>query len=304
MKSDIYQIVTDRIIAGLEAAQAEIAAGRVAELPWVKAKPLHPPMNVEGRPYNGVNWVVLSMLQQVFPSQVFATYKGWQAKGCQVRKGERGIPVTYWNTHKYRDTATGEDKQYAFIRGYTVFAGEQVEGYDVGKHMAESRAKLPNKAQAIAAADNAVKEYFARSGCGFRSGSNQAAYSSAADLVMMPAMAAFQSTEAYYSVMFHELGHSTGHDKRLARIGGKRFGDHAYAVEELVAEFSAAMMCARLGIESFNRMDHAHYVASWLRALKDNSKIAIGAAAAAQKAADMVLGKLVSEEASELAEAA
>lgn len=289
-KVDIYQTVTDRIIAGLEQAQAEIAAGIHCEMPWVRAASKHQPLSLKNRPYRGINYVILSMLGHVFPSQVFGTYKGWQDRGCQVRKGEKGIPVVFWKSWAVKDAATGEEKNIPLARGYTVFAGEQVEGFDCGKHLADAVLTMPNRAQAIAAADNAVKQYVAREGVTMAGHPTQASYSPAADRVFMPAMAAFHSTEGYYGTLLHELAHSSGHEKRLNRDLSKRFGSAGYALEELVVEFSAAMMCARLKIETETRQDHIRYIASWLQALRDNPKAAVSAAAAAQKASDCVLG--------------
>jgi antirestriction protein ArdC len=305
MSKDIYQTVTDRLLAALEQAKTDQEAGRSWEMPWVRVRAGGSPVSIHGSHYRGINFVILFMLGGVYPSQLFGTYRGWQQKGAQVRKGERGIPVIFWKFIKVRDPSSGEEKTMPFARGYTVFAAEQVEGYDLAKHQKTELAKLPSVAVRIGAAELAVKSYLEAQGIKLAHGGNRAFYAPSADQVQMPMLEAFRSTEGYYATLFHELGHSTGHEKRLNRQFGKRFGDHAYAVEELVAEFSAAMMCARMGINTMQRDDHAHYLASWLKALKDNPKAAVSAAAAAQHASDLVLGVAPAvEETEELAEAA
>jgi antirestriction protein ArdC len=304
-KVDIYQVVTDRVLAGLEAAQARAAAGHRYSLPWVTVGALHEPRSLQGRAYRGINYVLLSMLGSVFPSQTFGTYKGWQAKGCQVRKGEKGIPVIFWKMLPVQDKATGQDKVIPFARGYTVFAGEQVDGFDCAAHLAASQLQFPNRAVSIAAADAAVKAFCGREGLGLEGHPSRAFYAPSRDVVCMPPMAAFQDTESYYAVLLHELGHATGHEKRLKRDFSGRFGSSAYAFEELVAEFAAAMMCARLHISNEPRADHADYIANWLQVLRDNPRAAVTAAAAAQKAADYVLGEAAAvQDETELAEAA
>jgi antirestriction protein ArdC len=163
---------------------------------------------------------------------------------------------------------------------------------------------LPSVAERIEAAEQAFVDYQAQQGLSVRHGGNRAFYAPGADMVQMPLREAFRSTEGYYSVLAHELTHSTGHERRLSRQFGKRFGDRAYAVEELVAELGAAMICGTLGIEAEPRDDHADYIASWLRVLKDDKRAVVSAAAHAQKAADLVLAQSAVEAEHELHEAA
>lgn len=295
-KSDIYQRVTDRVIAGLEDALQRRNAGQGYKLPWTMSAAGGEPRSLHGRTYRGINWALLKMLAAVYPSQLFGTYTGWQERGGQVRKGERGIPVVFWKWLRVRDEETGDDTEIPFARGFTVFGAEQVDGFDLDGYMKRQAEALPNVAERIEAAERAFVAYQDRHGLPVRHGGGRAFYAPGADMVQMPLREAFRTTEGYYSVLAHELTHSTGHERRLARRFGKRFGDQAYAVEELVAELGAAMLCGSLGIEAEPREDHADYIASWLRVLKDDKRAVVTAAAHAQKAADLVLADIEAEE--------
>ena len=291
-RTEIFNRVTDRIVAALEKAQADMDAGLPWSMPWVQQGAAGAPQSVRGRPYRGINFAILSMLRGVYPSQLFGTYKAWQEKGAQVRKGEKGIPVIFWKFLTVADQATGEDKDIAFARGYTVFAAEQVDGFDLAAHQADAIAKLPHVAERLEHAETVMAAYATREAIQVSHGGAQAFYRPSTDSVQMPLREAFKSTAGYYSTLAHELAHSTGAEKRLDRNFSKstRFGDHAYAVEELVAELSAAMTCAALNIETETRVDHARYIASWLKALKADARAIITASSAAQKASDRVLG--------------
>lgn len=288
-KSDIYERVTDRIIAGLEQALERRNAGQGFTLPWAMTAAGGEPRSLQGRQYRGINWALLRMLASVYPAQLFGTYHGWQERGGQVRKGEKGIPVVFWKWLKVTDKDTGEPTEIPFARGFTVFGAEQVDGFDLDAYMKRQAETLPDVAERIEAAERVLADYQDREAVPLRHGGNRAFYSPGADVVQIPAREAFKSTEGYYSTLAHELAHSTGHQRRLSRQYGKRFGDHAYAVEELVAELGAAMICGALAIEAEPREDHADYIASWLRVLKDDKRAVVSAAAHAQKAADLVL---------------
>lgn len=132
-----------------------------------------------------------------------------------------------------------------------------------------------------------AEAFFAATGAVIREGGDRAFYSMAEDRVQMPPFVAFKEPEAYYATLAHELTHWTKHEKRLARdFGRKRFGDEGYAMEELVAELGAAFVCADLALTPAPRAEHAAYIASWLKALKDDKRAIFAAAAHAQRAAD------------------
>ena len=124
-----------------------------------------------------------------------------------------------------------------------------------------------------------------------RHGGNQAYYAPATDHVQMPAFQAFTDNVSYYSTLAHEHTHWTAKESRCDRQLGKRFGDHAYAAEELIAELGAAFTCAHLGLSTEPREDHAQYLASWLKVLKADSRAIFTAASKAQQACDWLIAR-------------
>jgi antirestriction protein ArdC len=301
--ADTYERVTTIIIEGLERAKAKRDSGQAWKCPWQNTAGNGTPISLHGRPYRGMNFVLLSMLAPVYPSQLFGTYRGWQEKGAQVRKGERGNLVILWKQLEKKDPDTGETESYWYVRGFTVFAAEQVDGFDLEKHFADQVAKMPNVAERLETAEQVMAAYCQAETLQVRHGGNQAFYSIDKDFVQMPLREQFHSTEGYYATLAHELAHSTGHEKRLKREFGKRFGSDAYAFEELVAELSASMTCAVLQIEQTPREDHADYIESWLRVMKEDKKAVFTAASKAQHASDMILKTFAVEE-TDLEEAA
>lgn len=218
-----------------------------------------------------------------FGSPLWMTYKQAQALGGQVRKGEAGSLVVYADRYTVGEPDEhGEEaeRKVAFMKGYTVFNVEQIDS-------------LPAKYTAPPALDRpplalhqAAEAFFAATGAMFRHGGNRAFYAPALDLIQLPPAAAFRSIESYAATKAHELIHWTGHPDRSARAFGQRFGDRAYAFEELVAELGAAFLCADLGITSEIQPDHAAYLSHWLQVLKADTRAIFSAAAHAQKAAD------------------
>lgn len=279
-KFDIYKTVTDKIVAALEDCEAW-------ERPWV-TDGANSPRSINGTQYSGINYMLLSIVGGFHTSQLFGTYKSWQAKSAQVRKGERGNMVIFWKWIERKNKDSGELERFPFLRYYNVFAAEQVDGFDLDGYLAEQKAKMPNKAQSIASADKAVKLYLAQEGLELRNGGARAYYAPTDDYIHMPAREAFKSTDGYYSTLFHECGHSTGHKSRLDRDLTGRFGNEAYAFEELIAELCAAFTCNRLGIVDEPRADHAPYIKSWLKALKNDKRAIFTAASLAKKASQYI----------------
>lgn len=284
MNSDIYQRVTDQIVAELEKGvrpwlkpwNAGHAAGRITR-----------PLRANGIPYRGINVLILwgAATAQGFTAPLWLTYKQAQELGAQVRKGEKGSLVVYANkiTRTEQDEQTGEDleRQIPFLKGYTVFNAEQVDGLPAHFYAVQAPTLDP-----VARIERA-EAFFAATGATIREGGNQAYYTAAGDHVQMPPFVAFNEPEAYYATLAHELTHWTKHPKRLDRdFGRKRWGDEGYAMEELVAELGAAFVCADLQLTPQPRQEHASYIASWLKALKDDRRAIFAAAAHAQRAAD------------------
>jgi antirestriction protein ArdC len=168
-----------------------------------------------------------------------------------------------------------------FTRGYSVFNAAQVDGYTPA---ADSDIPMPER---IAHAE----AFFQTIGADVRHGGNQAFYAPATDHIQMPPFPAFRDNLSYYSTLAHETTHWTAKESRCDRQLGKRFGDSAYAAEELIAELGAAFTCAHLGLSTEPREDHAQYLASWLKVLKADSRAIFTAASKAQQATDWMVAR-------------
>lgn len=278
-QSDIYQRITDRIIKAIEAG-----AG-VWRMPWHGGAdgmaPALPLNAVSKKPYRGINTVVLWTTAQAeaYPSGVWATYRQWTELGAQVRKGEKASPIIFWTIGDREQQRDAEDQEQGrrsqvFARCYSVFNAAQVDGFEVPI--------LPKRPQAERIAH--AEAFFAATGIGIRHGGNRAFYRPAEDHIQMPPFEAFHDPIAYYATLAHEATHATGHPSRCGRDLQARFGDEAYAAEELIAELGAAFLCADLALTSEPRPDHAAYVASWLKVLRNDKRAIFTAAAKAQEA--------------------
>ena len=216
---------------------------------------------------------------------LWGTFKSWKQKGASVNKGEKATQVVFWKSLNVSTTNpdTGETKieKRLMARGYYVFNVAQVSGY---KGASEPTEPLPLNAR-IAHAES----FFGQIPAEVRHGGNKAYCSRATGHIQLPEFAAFDTAEDYYSTRGHETVHWSGHPSRLDRTFGKRFGDDAYAFEELVAELGAAFLCGDLAISNEPRRDHAAYLASWLRVLKSDKRAIFTAASRAQAAVDFLV---------------
>jgi antirestriction protein ArdC len=274
-RQSVYEIVTRQILAELEKGV----------VPWRKPWRTLPPANlISKKQYRGINTFLLALAG--YGSQYWLTYRQAQALGGNVRRGERGTKIVFWKFDKYEtETADGEteNRTSAFLRYYTVFNLEQTEGLKALLALPPAR-PIESAETIIAGMPNAPA--YER---GFL-----ACYTPSTDTVTMPSPTAFHSQAEYYSTMFHELVHSTGHAKRLTREGFDRpqqFGSESYSREELVAEMGSAMLCGVAGIEQATLANSAAYLKSWIARLKSDSRLIISAASAAQKAADYIRGE-------------
>ena len=286
-KKDVYTRVTERIIADLEQGvrtwlkpwHSEHAAGRITR-----------PLRHNGTPYRGINILLLwgEALAKGYAAPIWMTFKQAQELGGHVRKGEHGSLVVYANRITKTETNdAGEDteREIPFMKGYTVFNVEQVDGLPA-HYYAQPVNPLP-LSERIEAADAFMKA----TGATIHHGGNSAFYAPARDVVQLPPFEAFKDKESYYATALHELTHWTKHKDRLERdFSAKRFGDTGYAREELVAELGAAFLCADLGITPDIRDDHAAYLGHWLNVLKEDKRAIFSAAAHAQRAADYLKG--------------
>jgi antirestriction protein ArdC len=281
---DVYSKITNRIVADLERGvrpwmrpwSAEHAAGRITR-----------PLRHNGIPYKGINVVMLwsAATTKGYACPLWLTFKQALELGGNVRKGERGELVVYANRitrTETRDDGEETEREISFLKGYTVFNGEQCDGLPA-HYTAKAEPPALTAMQRLEAADR----FFAATGIDIRHGGTRAFYAEGPDYVQMPPFETFRDPESYAATLAHELTHATKHSKRLARdLGRVRHGDEGYAREELVAELGAAFLCADLELTPEVREDHAAYIASWISVLKNDKRAIFSAAAHAQRTAD------------------
>ncbi|MCB2009558.1 MAG: DUF1738 domain-containing protein [Geminicoccaceae bacterium] len=284
-RADIYTRITSAIIEQLETGtrpwakpwNAEHLAGRITR-----------PLRASGKPYRGINVVMLWMAAEAkgYSAPIWMTYRQAAELGGQVRKGEHGTAIAYADKFRKTETAdSGEEveREIFFMKHYTVFNVEQVDG--LPPHFYATAAPQLDPLARLDHADT----FFASLGADVRHGGNRAFYAIEPDFVQMPPFESFRDAESYYATLGHECIHWTRHPSRLAReFGRKRWGDEGYAQEELVAEMGAAFLAADLGLYLEPREDHASYIASWLDLLKKDKKAVFIAASHAQRAVDFL----------------
>jgi len=277
MKRDLYEEVTAKILAQLEAGVIPW------QKPWDSAGIGGFPINaITRKPYRGINVLILACSAPA-AGNGWATYKQWDEIGSHVKKGEKGTTIVFFKPWTVEDKATGKDKTVPVLRAFTVFHSSQVDPLPEclqPKPVAElpEHERIAN-CEAMLALARVIE-----------APSDRAFYRLDTDEIHLPKIGQFPNAGHYYATGLHELTHWTMHKDRCDREAKfKRFGDTAYAREELVAEMGSAFLCAHAGIEG--KMQHASYLASWIKVLKEDSKAIVVAAGAAQKAADWVLGK-------------
>ena len=280
-RRDIHAEITGKLIAAIEADPGKPC------MPWRRTgKPLFMPSNaLTGNAYNGINivslWVAAECLGYTTP--IWATYRQWSELDCQVRKGEKASLVVFYKEYESEpnpDNADDDGKRRVARASY-VFNASQVDGYT-----------MPDAPKPLGPVDRleAVDRFIAATGARIEHGGDRAFYRPSTDHIQMPDEGLFcgtetmTRTEGYYATVTHELTHWSGAKHRLARDFGKRFGDHAYAAEELVAEIASAFLCSELGITQDTRADHAQYLAQWLKLMKGDSRAVFTAAAKASEA--------------------
>lgn len=278
---DIYQEVTNTIIAELEQGAA----------PWVKpwkagscSAGAMPYNAATGKRYRGVNIPLLMAVAARYDAPAFVTFKQALELGGHVRKGERGTTVVFWKflqVTKAGDTSAPDvdaaPELVPMARAYTVFNIAQCDGLQ----LRTVEAPKPINAGARSAE---LELAIANTGAAIAHGGDSAFYRSATDSIQLPNFEQFRDASNYYATAFHELAHWSGHESRLARKLGNRFGSDAYAAEELIAELTAAFLCAEHGVAG--ELRHAGYLASWLKVLRNDKRAIFTAASKAQQSAD------------------
>ena len=272
--------VVAAIVDAIETGTADPAGWRA---PWHTSPSFLAPSNpTTGRPYTGGNRFLLAMVaaERGYDRNLWATFKQWQAADAQVRKGERGSIILRPRMVKTTDAAGLESTKVVGFGAHYVFAVAQVDGYPLeplpeppaGPDDWHADTDLWMRAVALEVDTRHTNE-------------GRAYYNRLRDEVTLPEPSSFLTALDYYSTRAHEYGHATGHASRLDRTFGTRFGDDAYAAEELCAELAAAITMANLGLASTPRADHAQYLASWLRVLKAEPSSLFHVAGRAEKAA-------------------
>lgn len=291
---DIRQVITDKIVAMLE------KGGNEAARRWTKAAGRGMPSNGKtGKAYNGVNVLILwdAAIEAGYASNVWMTYKQAAEMGAQVRKGEKGTMGAYFEMvkRKAKDAAEGEEPGFfPMCKPFWVFNVAQIDGLPEGFGAAPAKQVFNpiEKAEALIASTGATIVH----------GFDGAFYAISKDQICMPERERFTSPENYYATAVHELTHWTGHASRLNREFSKRFGDEAYAFEELVAELGAAFVMGETGLVDATIEGHAAYLESWLKVLKNDKGAIFTAAKQAGLAFDFIMGRKATDEGAASAE--
>ena len=272
MKTEIYDIVTNRIIENLEKGC----------IPWIK--PWHTENTLDkniktGNEYNGINRIILGM--SGYQSNVWGSFKQWKDLGANVKLHEKGTAIVFYKpVSGVKVTSEGDEIIYnsVFTTSY-IFNAEQVEGIEIKPRNIEDKPFLNN-----VDIDNMVLN----TGANIRHSGNSAYYRPSEDYINMPVKSDFNDEAGYYATLLHELTHWSGAKHRLDRTKGKRFGDTQYAFEELIAELGSAFLCEKYAVKGDIR--HEGYIQSWLQALKNDNKMIFKASAYAQKSTDYIVG--------------
>ena len=281
LMKDVYQMVTNTIIEQLEQGV----------IPWQPSwngstgqLPLSLPANkVTGNYYRGINIVLLwsAAMKNKFATSEWASFKQWSSKNEYVRKGEKGSFVIYYDTIEKEED--GETKKIPFIKTSYVFNRCQLNSYVAPKIV------NPDLQPSLFEKIDPIDAFLENTKAVIETWDGDPCYNVTEDMVKVPYPEKFvhtatcTATEGFYSTMLHELVHWSGAKHRLNRTGGKKFGDQAYAVEELVAEFGAAFLCAGFGIATVENAEHASYIDHWLKVLKEDKQCVVSAASEASK---------------------
>src|SRR5258706_7958339 len=276
---NVYEIVTDQIIKQLESGTA----------PWRKPWHAEMPCNlVSGKEYRGIYPFLLA--SQGYGSRYWITLNQANKLGGHIRKGEKSSIVTFWNIGEERTVSDADGNTHTskpfLLRYYRVFNVEQTEGI-------ADKLGLGNATPRVASIDACEAIVKRMPNPPAMQQDARAWYRPSTDTVGMPSQSLFNSSEEYYSTLFHELTHSTGHASRVGREGIAdiaAFGSESYSKEELIAEMGAAMLCGVTGISPTTIPNSAAYLKNWIDRLRGDSKLLVSAASQAQKAADYIRG--------------
>lgn len=281
------QVITDAIVARLEAGTK----------PWVRpwTGQAHPrPLRACGTPYRGMNFVWLDLIANMmgYHSPYWMTYRQAAALGGQVRKGEKSTIAVFYKAYgkQVENETTGEATIEArrVLRAYPVFCCDQIDGLPARFYPEPALVPVSDVPDPAHIAD--VEAFFAAIPAEVRHGGDRAYFHPGADYIQLPPVESFISFDAMASTRCHETAHWSGHKSRLDRTFGERFGDKAYCLEELTAELASAMLGSELNLPVTLLDNHANYIASWISALKSDSRVILTVASKAEEAANYLLG--------------
>ena len=281
-QADIYSRITRRIVADMEQGVR----------PWLKpwadragGGGATRPLRHNGIPYRGINVITLWMAAAArgYACPTWVTYNQALQLGAHIRRGETGENVVYASTTtrtEINDVGEEVDRETRFLKCYTVFNAEQLDGLPAKP----SKVEQPALSQSERVAN--AETFFANTRATIRFGGHRAYYDAASDHIQMPLFENFRNAVAFYATLAHECTHWTSHKARLDRdLGRRRWGDAGYAAEELIAELGSAFLCADLGLTLEPRPDHAGYIKTWLDVLANDKRAIFHAAADAERAA-------------------
>jgi antirestriction protein ArdC len=278
--SEIYAAITENIIVNLESSGS-----------WVKLWQIPSPVSLNGRFYHGINRLILS--SQKYNNRVYGTFGQIRSNGGVVHKGEKASVVVFWKFTQEKDESTGESKKKFLLRHYYVFNTEQADFDEQGKQkVAQLQNQVCEKVNTeITQTEAIIHGYEDKPEIIFSEKDDKAYYSPSRDLVRVPDKKYFTSSDAFYRTLFHELGHSVGHSKRLNRFENTvpTFGSMDYSREELVAELVSAYLSTIANMEA-NYENSTAYIKNWSDVLRENTRWILWAAVRAEKAADYILG--------------
>lgn len=281
--NNVYEIITNQIIEMLEDGV----------VPW------HKPWNGEDnapknlktkKTYRGINPFILS--SRGFASPYWVSFRQCGELGGRIKKGEKGTVIVFWKPVLYKDTdkdGNETERRVFMLRYYRVWNAEQCEGLRLPESAAVKEEKMFTPHEEAERILQAYQHMVAVS-----YGGDRAFYSVSRDYIGMPPKETFDGEDEYYSTLFHETVHSTGHSSRLGRMEKCSFGSEPYSKEELVAEMGAAILCGMTGITTTIK-NSASYIGSWLNRLRDDKKLVISAAAHAQRACDFIMNKQITD---------
>jgi antirestriction protein ArdC len=282
-QSEIRAAVTNKIVSSLQTGAVPFWRQT-----WAKSEHSGPPTSaVSGKPYSGVNWLILAL--QGHQSKWWSTYNGWKSLGGQVRRKEQGTTAILYkpvSKTKINDDGEEEKSHYGFLKTFTLFHISQVDG-DLKQFRDSARPDAGTEFIDFGPAEEA----FAATRADVRFGGSRAFFSPSEDYIQLPPKASFGKAHEFYGVLAHESVHWSGSEKRLNRLSRfARFGDEAYAVEELVAELGAAYLLTELGVPQSDDLSNVTaYLGHWLKVLQRDHSAIFTAASAASKATDFIL---------------